>query len=168
MASEKMRTFEFDGKKRGIRLDGATWQAIDWLAEQRGVKWSALAHEWATMAGHAKQVGNDSGGENLTGVIRSHAMQELLNETILNERASMFENVGPIWQSLGMVSDNDIQEVISQATSIEGSGDLVGFKIAAGVNEFGKVTFYIENGMKGCPSLIISTPFSLEQWEAAQ
>lgn len=168
MANEKMRTFEFGGKKRGVRLDQATWQAVDWLSEQRGMKWAALAHEWAMLADHSKQITGKEGGDNLTGVIRTYAMHELLKETILNDRAQTLSGAGPIWQSLGMASDDNFQYALDQATRIEGEDDFVGFKLTAGVSEFGKVTFYIENAIKGCPSLIISTPFTPEQWEGAQ
>lgn len=168
MNEKTMRTFEFNGKKRGIRLDAATWQTIDWLASQRGVKWFALAREWAVMAGHTKQVGTDTNGENLTGVIREAAMQELMNATILSERAEMIESAGPIWQSLGMCNDEILTDAMKSADSIEGLEDFVGFKLTAGVSEFGKVTYYIENNIKDCPNVIISTPFTPEQWEAAQ
>lgn len=158
-----MRAFEFEGKRRGIRLDAGTWQAVDWLAGQRGVSWSILAHEWATLGTN----GPETDG-NLTRVIRTSAMQALLSETILSERASMHETAGPIWQSLGMCDDDRFHEIMGEAQHIEGAEDFGAFKLAAGVNEFGKVTFYIEGCIKDCSNLIISTPFGLDQWEAAQ
>lgn len=71
MMNEKMRTFELDGKKRGVRLDTHTWQAVDQLATQAGSKWAALARQWAE---------NDpkDAEENLTAVIRTGAMAGML------------------------------------------------------------------------------------------
>lgn len=161
MGNEKMRTFEFDGRRRGVRLDEGTWQAVDWLAAQRGIKWSELAREWVTLATH----GQMQQGDNLTGIIRSAAMQCLLSETVFQDRADMVTSAGPIWQSLGMCEDKQFHEALTAATSIDGSDDFVGFKCSAGVNEFGWVTFYIENAIKECPSLIISTPFTRQEWE---
>lgn len=162
MTEERMRTFDFEGKRRGIRLDEGTWQSIDWLAGQRGVKWTELACEWATLGGHGPH-----GDTNLTRVIRAAAIQSLLSETIFAERADMHGSSGPIWASLGMCDDRGFQEAMNEA-EIEGAEDFVGFKLAAGVNEFGNVTFYIENNVKDCPSLIISTPFSRTEWTERQ
>lgn len=66
-----MRTFDLNGKKRGVRLDTRTWGAIDQLATQAGCKWAALARQWA---------GNDpkDSEENLTAVIRAGAMAGVL------------------------------------------------------------------------------------------
>lgn len=160
MSEEKMRAFEFDGKRRGIRLDEGTWQAVDWLAKQRGVKWQALANEWVVLATGGKR----EKGDNLTGIVRTAVMGALLEATILQERADMHQNTGPIWQALGMCDDTELHESLTQAQSIEGTEDFVGFKLAAGINEFGFVTFYIENGIKKGSNLIISTPVKADKW----
>ena len=80
MPKEKMRTIEYNDKRTGIKLDPATWQAVDWLAKQKGVKWSALARDWLTIGTNGTEADT-----NLTRIIRSSAMSELLNETIFSE-----------------------------------------------------------------------------------
>lgn len=42
--------------------------------------------------------------------------------------------------------------------SVEGSTDLGGFVLHVGFDEFRRRCFWIENQMKGCPSLVISIP----------
>src|SRR5665647_2052200 len=68
---EKIRDFELDGKRRQIRLDTSTWEAIDLAAKTLEVKWAALARRWAE---------NDpkDAEENLTAVIRAGAMRAML------------------------------------------------------------------------------------------
>lgn len=69
--NEKMRTFELDGKKRGVRLDAHTWEAIDLLASQSGSKWAALARQWA-------EIDPEEAKDNLTAVIRAGVMAGIL------------------------------------------------------------------------------------------
>lgn len=154
-----MRTFEFAGTRRGVRLDAGTWTAVDWLAQQRGVKWSELAREWATLGTH----GDGSDG-NLTRIIRSAAMAELLNETILAERADGFGGLQATgFRLAGMFGDDDFAETKS-AGVIEDTADLVSVKVHAGINEHGCIAFYVENQLAECPHLVISTPFTATEW----
>lgn len=69
--NEKMRTFNLENKKKGVRLDAQTWQAIDWLATQAGAKWAELARQWVADAPQQAQ-------DNLTAAIRSGAMAAML------------------------------------------------------------------------------------------
>lgn len=78
---EKMRTFELDGKKRGIRLDAYTWQAVDRLAANAGVKWAVLARQWAD----ADPKGVE---ENLTSAIRAGVMAGMLAPQKANATAT--------------------------------------------------------------------------------
>jgi len=68
---EKIRAFELDGKRRQVRLDTRTWEAIDHLATQAGIKWAALARQWAQNAPKDAE-------DNLTAVIRAGAMSGML------------------------------------------------------------------------------------------
>ena len=162
MGGEKMRTFEFDGKKRGIRLDDGTWQAIDWLADQRGVKWSVLAQEWATLAIQ----GEFEKGDNLTGVIRSAVMNALLQETILAERAEAYNLPEATGFALAGVCyrSEDFDHAVKQATLIDGCADLTSVEVHTGIDEFGRVSFYVRNLLEGQPSMTIATPFTPDEW----
>lgn len=159
MGNESMRAFEFEGRRRGIRLDEGTWQAIDWLAEQRGVKWAELAREWVTLGAHGPEK-----DDNLTRIIRSATMQCLLQETILSERADQFGGLqSPGFALAGMADDASFDESLSQAI-IEATSDFVGFEISTGIDEFGRVAYWIRNGVRGGSNLILSTPFTPTQW----
>ena len=146
-----------ESKRLPIRLDEHTWQAIDWLADESSQSWV----EWCRGVVGA----NSEDLKNITGTIRSAAMDGLLCATIFSQRAEQLAQNGPIWSGLGMCSDQDFDHALSQA-DIEGAEDFIGFKLAAGINEFGYVTFYIGNGVKECSNLIISTPFTMQEWSS--
>jgi predicted DNA-binding ribbon-helix-helix protein len=160
MATERMRALEFEGRRRGINLDQGTWQAIDWLADQKGVKWAELAREWLMIGTRGPQK-----DDNLTRIIRSSAMAALLNETIFAERAEMYASAGPIQMSMGQCSDQDFEHALEQCQRIEfQNDDFGGFGVTIGNNEFGKATIYIKNQLKFGSNLIISLPISAEEW----
>ena len=71
MTELRMRTLELNGKRTGIKLDPATWQAVDWIAGQQNRKWS----EWAR-----EEIEKYPNADNMTAVIREAAMTELFNE----------------------------------------------------------------------------------------
>lgn len=68
---EKIRAFELDGKRRQVRLDTRTWEAVDHLATQAGFKWAALARLWV-------RNNPEDAEDNLTAVIRAGAMEGML------------------------------------------------------------------------------------------
>lgn len=146
-----------DGKRLPIRLDEHTWRAIDWLSDEANQSWL----EWCRNIVSA----HSDDAKNITATIRSAAMDGLLRATIFNDRAEQLDRTGPIWSCLGMCGDQDFDHALAQA-DIEGAEDFVGFKLAAGINEFGYVTFYFGNGVKECSNLVISTPFTMQEWSA--
>lgn len=79
MKDEKTRDFELEGKRRGVRLDVKTWDAIDWLAARAGVKWPELVQSWVTDDPEAAKV-------NLTGAIRAGVLADLMEATIVAPR----------------------------------------------------------------------------------
>lgn len=156
MPEEKMRTFELGGKRKGVRLDDGTWRALDWLADNRGQKWPELVREWAALADD----------DNLTRVVRSAVMDALLAETIFNERAGLFETQPVEMQLAGMFDHEGFEETKVLAQSIDFTFDDCGYQISSGLNEFGNVTFYLKSAMTDGVDLIISTPFTRDEWSA--
>lgn len=145
MAEEKMRAFEFEGKRRGVRLDDGTWQAIDWLADQSGVKWAELARNWVTNAT------NDDG--NLTRVIRSAVMNELLAATILGEdrgRQLAAIELNSLMRNSGSLNDKQLGEVMKSAT-VQGEIEQGGFNVIFGHDGVGQDCVWIENNLRGWP-----------------
>lgn len=88
-------------------------------------------------------------------------------DQFFTDRAASLTDMPPEMQLSGTFDDADFLATVKQAQSIDFvSGDLGGFQLATGVNEFGKISFYIKNNQDEL-NLIISTPFTRKQWEAA-
>jgi predicted DNA-binding ribbon-helix-helix protein len=143
-----------DGKRSGIKLDAPTWQALDWLAEQKGQTW----REWCLAIVRATPE-----EENITAAIRAAAMDGILMETILANRASL-DSVAenhPLLKYSAMMSDDELAEHM-RSCHIDGSEEMGGFTLHAGKDECGRPCLWIENQLKEWPSLVIPMP-SLEQ-----
>lgn len=166
MANETMRTFMLDGKKKGVTLDASTWKAVDWIADQQGVKWTDLAREWI-----AERIDQDS---NMTRAVRSGVIDTLLQYPLFDERADQAdpesELFDPLRETLQEVHrDEDLAYALDQAKEhgqILGHYSFGGFRITTGVSEYGAVAFYIENGVKDCPHVIITTRHGLDDFLA--
>jgi predicted DNA-binding ribbon-helix-helix protein len=141
------------GKRTGIKLDPATWQAIDWLAGQKGQTWQ----EWCGAIVHAT-----SGDENITAAIRAAAMDGILMETILGNRATTIDSIAdehPLLRYSAMMNDKELAEHMhKRECQIYGSEELGGFTVHAGKDEFGRYCLWIENQLKGGLSLVIPMP----------
>lgn len=144
-----------EGKRAGIKLDQATWQAIDWLADHNGKTWQ----QWC-----AEVIQGTSEGENATAAVRAAAMASLLHETVFNDRAEQFSGIQPTgFRLAGTCDRKGLQEAIEQAV-IEGTADLVSVEIMSGIDEHQRVAFYIKNKLADAPHMLISTPFTPMQW----
>lgn len=139
MVEEKMRAFDLEGKRRGIKLDGGTWQTIDWLASERGVKWAELAREWA----------GESTDENLTRVIRAAAINEFLLATVLKERGPDLSamHASPLMRDSAALSDAQLDKILKSAT-VQGESDFGGFAVMFGQDEHGQDCVWIKNGLR--------------------
>lgn len=60
-------------------------------------------------------------------------------------------------------SERDFAETVGQAF-IESRADLTSVEISTGIDEFGRVAFYIRNREPDAPHMVISTPFTPMQW----
>jgi predicted DNA-binding ribbon-helix-helix protein len=142
MAESKMRTLELAGTKRtGIRLDSTTWQAIDWIAEKQGKKWS----EWARGI-----IQNHPDADNMTAVIREAAMNELLMATVLGpdrgqDLAALEANT--LTRNSAMLDDRQLDDFMKTAT-IQGESDFVAFRVIFGHDEYGADFLVIKNAMR--------------------
>lgn len=143
------------GKRTAIKLDSATWQAIDWLAEQKGKTWQ----EWCSAVVHAT-----SEDENITGAIRAAAMDSILMETILANRATLdsIADNHPLLRYSAMMNEEELAEHM-RSCQIDGSEEMGGFILHAGKDEFGRPCLWIENQLKGWPSLAVPMPDKDEQ-----
>lgn len=142
MTNSKMRTLELAGSKRtGIRLDSATWQAIDWIAAQQDRKWS----EWAKDV-----IQRRPDTDNMTAVIREAAMDELMAATIFGsdhgqDLAAMEANA--LTRRSAMFNDHQLSDFLKLAT-IQGESDFVAFRVIFGHDEYGTDFLVIQNAMR--------------------
>lgn len=141
------------GKRLPVRLDDATWTAVDWLASESGRTWS----EWCSTV-----VGGCPDSGNVTATIRNAAMTGILNATILADRVAFSEYAGPTSQSLNICDNAEFHDVLAQ-TSIKHVTNFGGFGFAAGIHD-GCVCFAIKNNLQDRPNIVISTPFTDNQW----
>jgi hypothetical protein len=147
-----------DGKRSGIKLDAPTWQALDWLAEQKGQTW----REWCLAIVLATPE-----EENITAAIRAAAMDGILMETILANRATTIDSIAdehPLLRYSAMMNDKELAEHMRRHDcQIYGSEELGGFTVHAGKDEWGRYCLWIENQLKEWPSLVISMPKKEDQ-----
>lgn len=139
-----------DGKRTGVKLDTATWQAIDWLAGQQGQTWQ----EWCLSI-----IKSIDESENATAAVRAAAMDGILMETILSSRASL-ESIAeqhPLLRYSAMMNDEELAEHM-RSCHIDGSEEMGGFTLHAGRDEFERPCLWIENQLKEWPNLVIPMP----------
>lgn len=139
-----------EGKRTAIKLDSATWQAVDWLADEKGQKWQ----EWCLTVVHAAEE-----DENLTAAIRAAAMDGILMATILSSRATLnsVADEHPLLRYSAMMNDEELAENL-RSSHIAGVEEMGGFTLHAGEDEAGQPCLWIENQLKGWPNLVISVP----------
>jgi predicted DNA-binding ribbon-helix-helix protein len=130
-----------DGRRTGIKLDRATWKAIEFVAAQLGTTW----RKWC-----AEIIETTPTGRNVTAAIRSAAIECLLRGTILDpdrgeHLAAMERN--SLMRDSCMHTDETLNEALEKAT-VHGSGDEGGYGILFGVDEFGRDFVVIKNGLR--------------------
>lgn len=147
-----MRTLELaNGHRTGIRLDPATWQAVDWIALQQKRKWSDWARE------HLER---NPDADNMTAVIRSAVMDAMLIETAVAEHAGTLDSIAegnPLLKYSAMMNNEEFAEHM-RSCHIDGSEEMGGFTLHAGKDECGRYCLWFENQLKGWPNLVIPMP----------
>jgi predicted DNA-binding ribbon-helix-helix protein len=128
------------GKRVSMKLDEATWQAIDWLAEQRGKSWQ----DWSVLT-----LANMDEGENMTAALREAAMSGLMEETIFADRAGQLEamELHPLMRNSGMLNDQQLEEILSKAR-VAGHSDFGGFSVFFGLDEYFQDCIWIKNELR--------------------
>lgn len=141
MTDSRMRTLEVAGGKRtGIRLDSATWQAVDWISEQHGKKWADWARE---------VIRKNPGADNMTALIREAAMETLLAETIFSSRGQDLAKMegNALTRNSAALDDRQLDEFLKVAI-VQGESDFVAFRVIFGNDEHGRDFLAIRNGMR--------------------
>lgn len=138
------------GVRTGVKLDAPTWQAVEWLADNAGQTWQ----QWC-----AAVIEQTPADENTTAAIREAAMGGLLTETILAQRVSV-ESIAdrhPLLRDSNTFDDEELADHMRRC-DVWGGEDMGGFKLHAGKDEFSRPCLWIENNVKGWPSVVIPMP----------
>lgn len=130
-----------DGRRNSVRLDDATWELIDRLAEAEGKNW----REWCSDA-----LAHVSPEENMTAALReavSHAV--LLSDAGLKARADDLGKIdaNAFTRNSGMVSDGQFDEFLKDAT-VFGESDFGGFTIVFGQDPYGVDFLGVRNNLR--------------------
>jgi len=130
-----------DGKRTGIKLDSATWRAIDWLAVQEGKTWQ----QWC-----ATVVAATSDSENTTAAVRAAAVDGLLVKAVFGEdRAEQMAAMErhPLMRDSGTLNDDQFEQVMRGA-AVQGWSDFGGYAIGYGYDENGQYCTWVKNGLR--------------------
>lgn len=143
-----------------IQLEPEAWALVDAVATARGQNW----REWVEQT-----VNRMTAPISRSAWIRTQAMAgfyEMVErdklQQVAQQRADAIASGDPFTNPdldgvLGFLDDETLTENMAQCP-VEGAADLGGFILHTGFDEFGRRCFWIENQMKGCPSLTISIP----------
>jgi hypothetical protein len=138
MTTQRMLALS-SGKRVSMKLDQATWQAVDWLADQYGQTWQ----DWCNKALKGSM------DDNMTAAIREAAMSGLLEETIFYDRAGQLEamELHPLMRNSGMLNDDQLKEILGKAR-VAGQSDFGAFTVLFGMDENHQDCIWIRNEMR--------------------
>lgn len=128
-----------DRNSRSIKLSTTTWEAIEFAAAEKNIKWTDWVREVLACAKEH---------ENKTEVIRTALIDSLLSVRVFSDRAcgiDHWEN-HPIMQGASPMNDTDFDDYINTAQQIDGENDLLGFKLYFGTDRDGRPFVGIRNG----------------------
>ena len=144
-----------DGKRIGLTLEGITWAAIDRLAAEGQTDW----RQWCI---NVLKTTPDSA--NQTRAVRAAVTEGLMFHSFLQDRADLMRRPQPAVLALsGTFDDRDFDADLRTAQSIDGEEDYGGFSLLTGVDQFGRVCFWIRNNLRNSPNCIIPLPFTPAQ-----
>lgn len=137
---QEIRTIRFrDKNATSIKLSNTTWEAIELVASNQGVKWT----DW--IRGVLAKAKED---ENKTEAIRIALIDTLLSVRVFSERASGVDywEEHPVMQGASPMDDTDFDDYINTAQQIDGENDFLGFKLYFGTDRDGRPFVGIKNG----------------------
>jgi hypothetical protein len=156
MSSIMQRTLTVATNKRAsIKLDQPTWQAVEWLARERGQTWQ----EWCKQT-----LVEVSGEENMTAAVREAAMVGLLGATIFpdfQDRAEQLalQESNVLMRNSAPVDDTLLKSTLKRA-KVQGGSDFGGFEVLFGFDEHGTDCIWIKNRMRNGLHFAIQAPLN--------
>ncbi|NIA54856.1 ribbon-helix-helix domain-containing protein [Massilia sp. TW-1] len=143
------------GKRASIKLDQPTWQAVEFLARERGQTWQ----EWC------KQVlVGVSGDDNMTASVREAAMAGLLGATIMPDLQDRAEQLAlqenhALMRNAAPIDDKLLNSTLKHA-KVQGGSDFGGFEVLFGFDEHGTDCIWIKNRIAGGLHFAIQAPLN--------
>ncbi|MDO8699303.1 MAG: ribbon-helix-helix domain-containing protein [Rhodoferax sp.] len=145
MTDYKLRSIDTGmgtGNRTTIRLDAATWGAVDAIAGRRGVKWS----EWVR-----DLLKQNPDAPNATAVIRNATVNALMAESFLSDENRGFDlavhDAHALMRNSASLSDAELESIMKTAT-IQGRSDHGGFEVVFGQDDAGQDCVWIINGLR--------------------
>ena len=165
MSKQKLETrnlvFE-EAHRTTLQLEPEAWALIDEIARVKGMDWVDWVREEAKEA---------PTGVSRSAWLRKRAMKvfrEIADtrdamEVLFQGRADAIEGdpfTNPEFDEyFALLDEERITEHLAEC-KVEGTAELGGYNLHVGFDGLGRRCFWIENQLKGCPSLVISIPAS--------
>jgi predicted DNA-binding ribbon-helix-helix protein len=158
----KSRTLTLaDGRKTSLKFDEPTWEAIDLLARHHGTRWT----HWAR-----QQLADHPEADNLRAVLRAAVTRWLLDTSVVTTmegRADALARPTPaLLAAAYSLDDGQLAEEQAAGTVHGELDDLGGFHVVAGEDQQGRACYWIKNGLRAMPNVVLSLPFSVAEVEA--
>lgn len=155
MADYKLRSLDTGmgtGGRTTVRLDDATWAAVDLIAGRKGVKW----REWARDLLKA-----NPDAPNATAVIRNAAVNELMTTAFIDDGEERgfdlaLQEAHALMKINAAVSNAQLDEMLKVAT-VQGRQDFGGFEIAFGHDNDGRDCVWVINGLKNGLNFVMAS-----------
>lgn len=154
---KQTRTLELpDGKRTTIRFDSATWRAVELVAERQDKRWTQWVRE---------QIAAHPGAQNMHAAIRSAAIDELMGESIVAERAASGRG-SVLLEGCTLLNDQQLADELAQAHVEGGPLEFVAFDLFAGLDQHNAPTIWVRNGLRDGMHAAITLAFTHAEVEA--
>lgn len=145
------RQVSHHGKRVPIELTSSEWDAVEMFAAEDGLP----TGNWLRLRLAESEVSKTT-----PAMLIRHILADRLMAAI-GRRAALPPATG--FEQANTPDDRDFADMVEVA-QINGTVDLIGCTVSAGVNESGCVAFYIRNGLRDGLHMTISTPMTPEEW----
>lgn len=140
------------GKRVPIELTPSEWDAVEMFAAEDGLP----VGNWLRL-----RLAESEQSKITPAMLIRHILADRLMAAI-GRRAELTPATG--FEQANTPNDEDFARMVTDA-QINGTVDLIGCTVSAGVNESGCVAFYIRNGWRDGLHMTISTPLTPAEWQ---
>ena len=139
-----------NGKRTTLRFDPKTWQAIRLVASKTGLSWAQWVHRVPSLY------------ESRTTDVRAAVVEALLDLKSLSFKGSDVSVTGVLsllGESFSLTDDEFAADIADDMSFVDKAGpfDFGAFTLRSGYRQ-GKHTFWIGNGVRDMPNIVIPIP----------